>query len=72
MQVTKDLYEQWGVEVTMIEAQGQTLLERLFYVVTFGLWMTYHLANAYGIDPVPVDGVENFKTRLNEVAGDVA
>ncbi|MGH9856728.1 MAG: bifunctional phosphoglucose/phosphomannose isomerase, partial [Acidobacteriota bacterium] len=69
MDVTRELYQDWGVEVSEIAIQGTTLLEKLFYAVTYGLWTTYHLAGEYGIDPVPVEGVENFKARLKEVAG---
>ncbi|MEX2054960.1 MAG: SIS domain-containing protein, partial [Candidatus Andersenbacteria bacterium] len=70
MDVTTELYRQWGVEVTSVAVQGETLLEKLFYAVSFGMWTTYFLAEAYGIDPVPVEGVENFKKRLVEVAGE--
>lgn len=70
LDVTKELYRSWGVEVEEFTAQGQTLLEKIFHTVTFGLWTTYYLAQELGIDPVPVEGVENFKARLKEIAGD--
>jgi glucose/mannose-6-phosphate isomerase len=70
LEVTTELYRQWGIEVTHVDVKGETLLEKLFYAVSFGLWTTYYLAQAYGIDPVPVEGVENFKKRLVEVAGE--
>ncbi len=69
MQVTKDLYESWDVEVSVFALKGNTVLEKLFYAVTFGLWTTFHLAENYGLDPVPVEGVENFKQKLKEIAG---
>jgi len=69
MEVTKQLYEEWGVSVTHHDIPGQTRLEQVFYAVTFGLWTTCYLAKEYGTDPVPVHGVENFKTKLEEVAG---
>lgn len=69
MEVTAELYQQWGVEVSTVAIKGQTLLEKICYGVTFGLWTTFHLALLYGIDPVPVAGVEDFKKRLEVVAG---
>ncbi len=69
MEVTRDFYESWGVQVEEFTAEGDTLLEKLFYVVQFGLWTTYHLALSYDIDPIPVKGVEGFKAKLEEVAG---
>lgn len=70
MDVTAELYKQWGIEVSTFEIKGQTPLEKIFYSVCFGLWTTYYLALEYGIDPVPVAGVENFKQRLAELAGE--
>jgi hypothetical protein len=71
MQVTTDLYRQWGVEVAEFTAPGQTSIEKIFATVTYGLWTTYHLALAYNIDPVPVDGVESFKSKLQAIAGKI-
>lgn len=72
MAVTAELYQSWGVTVSDFNVEGQTLLEKIFYAVAFGLWTTYYLARAYDIDPVPVEGVENFKKRLVDLAGEVA
>jgi glucose/mannose-6-phosphate isomerase len=69
MDVTTDLYRQWGVPVEEFVAEGQSLLEKLFTTVTFGLWTTYFLALEHNIDPVPVEGVENFKAKLKEGGG---
>jgi glucose/mannose-6-phosphate isomerase len=70
MDVTAELYEKWGVEVSTFEVKGKTLLEKMLYTISFGFWTTYYLALAYDIDPIPVEGVEAFKAKLKEVAGD--
>ncbi len=69
MNVTKELYEEWGIEVSEFEVTGKSLLEKIFTTVSFGLWTTYYLAEEYDIDPIPVAGVEDFKAKLKEVAG---
>lgn len=71
MDVTSELYTAWNVGVSNFDVRGDTLLEKIFYAVTFGMWTTNHLALAYGIDPVPVVGVENFKQRLKDIAGEI-
>lgn len=71
MDVTKELYESWDVAVSEFAVEGQTLAEKIFYAVSFGLWTTYYLALEYGTDPVPVAGVENFKQKLEDIAGKV-
>ncbi len=67
--VTSDLYQQWGLQVEEFVAPGSNLLEKILATVMFGMWTSYYLAIEYGIDPVPVAGVENFKQKLKEVAG---
>ncbi len=69
MDVTKKMYEDWGVSVTEVQVKGESLLEQISYAVVFGLWATYHLALNYNTDPVPVKGVEDFKNKLKELAG---
>ncbi len=71
MNVTADLYKEWGVEVVNFTAEGSSLIEKIAHTVTFGLWTTYHIALLYGIDPVPVEGVESFKKKLQQVAGSI-
>lgn len=70
IEVTTELYRQWGVSVEHVSVKGETALEKIFFAVTFGLWLTYHLANLNNLDPVTVAGVEDFKKRLAEIAGE--
>lgn len=67
--VTKELYEKWGVGVTEITIKGSSVLEQVSYAVVFGLWLTYHIALNYATDPIPVKGVEDFKAKLAEITG---
>jgi glucose/mannose-6-phosphate isomerase len=71
MDVTAQLYEEWGVPVQQFTVPGASLLEKIFAAITLGLWTTYYLALAYGIDPIPVEGVESFKGALKQVSGDL-
>ena len=67
MQITRHMYEEWGVGVTEVEMKGASLLEQISYAVVFGLWTTHHLALNYNTDPIPVAGVETFKNKLKEL-----
>lgn len=66
IEVTAELLQQWGTKVSTIEVKGTSLFEKIFTTVCFGLWTTSFLAETYGVDPVPVAGVEDFKKRLAE------
>ncbi len=67
--VTKNMYEKWGVGVTEVGIKGSSVLDQISYAVVFGLWLTYHIALNYNTDPIPVKGVEDFKAKLKEIAG---
>ncbi len=63
-QVTKSLIKETGFEVEELEAQGQSKLEEIFYILVFGSYVSYYLAILYGIDPTPIPTVDEFKKRL--------
>ena len=45
--------------------RGETALQRVFSAQAFGDWCAYSLALLHGIDPTPVDLVEDFKRKLS-------
>lgn len=47
-----------------IELAGANLLQEIFDAVVIGDYTTYFLAESYGIDPTPVEMVEDFKKKL--------
>jgi glucose/mannose-6-phosphate isomerase len=66
MNLTAELLKQQNLPVEMIKLSGEDPLEKLFYGITFGDWLSYHLAIFYGIDPTPVQLVEELKKKLTE------
>lgn len=50
----------------VINAEGETLLEQLLWIITLGDFATIYTAIANGINPVPVDLIEKFKKSLDE------
>jgi len=65
MQLTAKLIQDKNLPVEFIKINGLTSLEKLFRSLVFGDWLSYHLALFYGIDPYPVEMVEEFKKLLN-------
>lgn len=53
-----------GTEVVWIETEGETRTARLLWSVMLGDLVSLKLAEAGGVDPLPVDAIENFKTSL--------
>lgn len=64
MRLTQDLLEERGINTEVIDIEGNSRLEKIFNNLILSDWATYHLANQYGIDPEPVEMVEDFKDKL--------
>jgi len=63
-EVMKDLMEKKGMQVEIIEMVGENVFEKVFASLCLGDWASYYLALEYGIDPTPVDMVEEFKELI--------
>jgi len=63
-EVMKRLMEKRGMTVEMIEIVGTNVFEKVFSTLCLGDWSSYYLALEYGIDPTPVDMVEEFKELI--------
>jgi glucose/mannose-6-phosphate isomerase len=63
---TKNIVASKGVDTTLIEVTGNSHLSRMFSAVHLGNLVSYYLADLRGVDPEPVDIVEDFKKRLGK------
>lgn len=64
MEVTREFYQNWGIDCEIIDLIGETYLEKFINGMLLGDWYSYYLALEYGIDPNPSDVIEKFKKRL--------
>lgn len=62
--VTAALMREKGVEVELLDMEGETVYTRMFQSIALGDFTSYYLALAYGQDPTPVDMVEQLKGLL--------
>lgn len=64
--ITAKLLEKQGVETITLDIQGETVYNKVFSTLALGDWVSYSLALEYGIDPTPVDMVEDLKKLLKD------
>ncbi len=64
MSITKGLIGEKGVSSTVIVIKGACKLSKILSAIHIGDWTSLHLAGLYGIDPTPVDIIENLKKQL--------
>lgn len=64
--LTKELLEQKGYEVQLIQATAPTKLEQVLEVIQLGEFVTSYLPILYGIDPSPIPNVDWFKSQMSK------
>jgi len=55
-----------GAEVVRVETQGETRAARLLWATMLGDLVSVALAEARGVDPLPVEAIEGFKAALGD------
>jgi len=53
-----------GLNTDVYKANGESRLAHLWTALHFGDYMAYYLAMAYGMDPTPVEALQNLKAAL--------
>ncbi len=61
---TRNIYMLEGLAIDSYTARGLSVIAHIWTTLHFGDYMAYYLAMAYGVDPTPVDALENFKQVL--------
>jgi glucose/mannose-6-phosphate isomerase len=65
--LTKQAFMVEGINTDFLDARGESLLAHMWTLILFGDYMAYYLAMAYGVDPTPVDMLENFKAEMKKI-----
>jgi glucose/mannose-6-phosphate isomerase len=68
-ELTARAVEPHAAAVLRIETEGEPRTERLLHAVMLGDLVSLELANARGVDPLPVEAIERFKTELGRPYG---
>jgi glucose/mannose-6-phosphate isomerase len=66
MNIVKTLIERCGTEVHDVHAMGERPFERMLSLIHLGDFVSYYLAVLNGVDPTPVDVIEQLKKSLTE------
>jgi glucose/mannose-6-phosphate isomerase len=63
-ELTARAVEPHAAAVLRVETEGETRTERVLHAVMLGDLVSLELAQAVGVDPVPVEAIERFKSEL--------
>lgn len=64
MEVMQKVFEGRGMQVEVVEIEGEDLAEKVFSNVVLADWVAYSLALYYGVNPNSVPMVEDFKKLI--------
>ena len=64
--LTKQAFMLEGINTDFLDPRGESLLAHMWTLILFGDYMAYYLAIAYGVDPTPVEMLENFKAEMKK------
>ena len=64
IKITSDLLKEIGVQNIFIKCSGDNYQERCLKLLFLNDWISYYLAKANNIDPIPVDRIMNLKRKL--------
>ena len=66
LDMTRQVYMLEGLNTDRYTAKGDTPLAHIWTALHFGDYVAYYLAMAYGVDPTPVDALQNLKAALKD------
>lgn len=68
MDICKEIFEEKGAQIVIVESKGITKLERGMYLVNLGDWVSLHLAEMNGTDPVDIKNIDFLKNKLSKIS----
>lgn len=67
MALTAKIIKRKGVPVSFIDVTGKDILYKIFSNVLLAEWVSYYLALHQGVDPLPVEMIEEFKKKMEVI-----
>ena len=64
--VTIQMFNERGLDPILVQLEGKSILENLFYGLILGDMVSYYLARLRDVDPSPVDVIIEFKKRIGK------
>lgn len=62
--ITREILKDHGYEPMVVHAEGKTLIQQILWTVLLGDYVSAYMGILNGIDPTPVDLVEELKKKL--------
>jgi len=67
MDLCKDIIKKYTNKVYEIVAQGESRIQRAYYLIHFGDWLSYFLSQENEVDPIEIEVIDYLKGELAKV-----
>ncbi|RAW03028.1 bifunctional phosphoglucose/phosphomannose isomerase [Pseudochryseolinea flava] len=67
MELCRDIFEKKSNPIIDIIGEGASLLEQYYYLIHLTDWISCYLAKENGVEPDPVDSIDNLKSELDKL-----
>jgi glucose/mannose-6-phosphate isomerase len=67
MELCRDIFEKKSNPIIDVIAEGASLLEQYYYLIHLTDWISFYLAKENGVDPDPVETIDNLKLELDKL-----
>lgn len=64
LDLTRQAYMLEGLRTDTYDARGGSRLDHIWTALHFGDYLAFYLAMAYGVDPTPIQALEDFKRKM--------
>ncbi len=64
MEFTADIIRDSVMGITFVDSRGSNPVERIFYLIYLGDYLSYFLSNNYQVDPIAIPRIDELKRRL--------
>lgn len=66
LNIVKDLIKNKVIDIISVKAKGANELEKLFYLIHLGDWISLVLSELKGTDPIEIKAIDYLKSKLSE------
>ncbi len=64
MEINKEVFKKYTPHITEVNSKGETQMQRMFYHIHLGDWISFYLAELRKVDAVEVDVIDYLKGAL--------
>jgi len=67
MDLTRNIYKNYTNTVIEVNSTGNSNVERAYYHILLGDWISIHLAELNDVDPIEIKVIEYLKSELGKI-----